>query len=451
MSWFWNNLLLWGSILWLPVLMHYMLCTEAKFIKNILMGVTLPPQAKKDEEVTAALQQFRQQSRRTCLWLTVAALPGLFIRSFGIGMMVWSIWLVAAIVVPNVPFVRCNLRLKALKKARGWQTAPSAAAELWVAAQPVRWLSPWHFVLPFVLSLLPLCNAAGRSLWFLYLMDAAFIPLAWVCYRYALRTKSDLVTDNIPLTAALTRIRRSQWSRCWLLCSWMMAALNLAVWLLLDKGGWMIAAVVGLSVLFTAAVLRVEFRTRRLQTELTAGLAELPAVDEDDHWPWGLIYYNPNDKKLMVNSRVGVGTTFNMAKRSAQIIMAATALLLLLLPLMGLWFLQLERTPVTLTVTETAVVAAHTKTEYEIPLEQIEAVELITERPSIGRQWGTGMDTVQKGMYSSPWGSIRVCIDPRSGPWVLVTTKSSGKYLLGATGGVAWPYGAARIELPAAG
>ena len=106
---------------------------------------------------------------------------------------------------------------------------------------------------------------------------------------------------------------------------------------------------------------------------------------------------------------------------------------------------------VTLTVTETAVVAAHTKTEYEIPLEQIEAVELITERPSIGRQWGTGMDTVQKGMYSSPWGSIRVCIDPRSGPWVLVTTKSSGKYLLGATGGVAWPYGAARIELPAAG
>jgi hypothetical protein len=114
--------------------MHYMLCTESKFIKNILMGVTLPPQAKQDGEVTAAVQQFRQQSRRTCLWLTVSALPGLLIRSFGIGMMVWSIWLVAAIVVPNVPFVRCNLRLKELKKARGWQTAPSSAAELWVAA-----------------------------------------------------------------------------------------------------------------------------------------------------------------------------------------------------------------------------------------------------------------------------------------------------------------------------
>ena len=444
MSWLWNNLLLWGSILWLPALLHVMLCNEARFKKNLAVGVTLPYEARQDEEVTALLAAFRKESLIVCIALTAAGIPGLLVRSFAVGFILWGVWLIAAIVVPNIPFARCNQKLKALKKRRGWQGQKGPMAELTVAARPMKWLSPLHFILPFLLSLLPL--VFDRTVWWLYLLDAAMVLLFWACYRWAYRLKTDAVDENEALTEALTRVRRWQWNRCWLWCSWYAAAINLVIWLTADRPGWMMTALLILSAALTWTVLDAEFRARAAQQALTAECGTGLYLDEDDRWPWGLVYYNPDDSHLMVSNRVGMGTTFNMARHPAQIVMAATALLLMMIPLgMGVWFLQLERTPVTLTATDTEVISAHTRTEYEIPLEEIESVELITELPALGRQWGTGMEMVQKGLYSSPWGSIRVCIDPRSGPWVLVTTRTSGRYLLGSTGGVSWPYGSTVI------
>ena len=180
MSWFWNNLLLWGSIIWIPALQHVLLCNEAKFKKNIVVGVTLPFEARQDAEVQALLDAFRKESRRVCIGLSAAALPFLLLQRFAVSFMVWGIWMVVVIVVPNIPFARCNKKLKALKKARGWRGQP-AAADLRVAAQPMKWLSPWHFVLPFAASLLPLAFESGRLLWGLYLLDAAMVLLFWAC------------------------------------------------------------------------------------------------------------------------------------------------------------------------------------------------------------------------------------------------------------------------------
>ena len=42
MSWFWTNLIFWGSLIWLPWLEYAMLRNEAKPKKNIVVGVTLP-------------------------------------------------------------------------------------------------------------------------------------------------------------------------------------------------------------------------------------------------------------------------------------------------------------------------------------------------------------------------------------------------------------------------
>ena len=47
---------------------------------------------------------------------------------------------------------------------------------------------------------------------------------------------------------------------------------------------------------------------------------------------------------------------------------------------------------------------------------------------------GTAMDTVQKGQYTSAeLGSLTLCLDPRTGPWLLVTTREGTVYLLGSS------------------
>lgn len=49
----------------------------------------------------------------------------------------------------------------------------------------------------------------------------------------------------------------------------------------------------------------------------------------DEHWTWGVIYSNPRDERLLVENRLGMGFTFNMARPAAKLLVAA----LLALPL----------------------------------------------------------------------------------------------------------------------
>lgn len=155
-------------------------------------------------------------------------------------------------------------------------------------------------------------------------------------------------------------------------------------------------------------------------------------MDEDDCWIWGMFYYNPYDKRLIVNNRTGVNTTFNMAKRGAQIFMGAMALILLAMPLVGMWLMHEEAIPVELTVTETAVVARHSGTEYEVPLADIESAELLTERPASTRVAGTALESVSKGRYKNDaWGRFTCCLDPRTEPWLLLRTTEGEIWLFG--------------------
>ena len=87
-----DNLLLWGCIIWLPWLMYAMLRNEARPKKNIIVGVTIPPDSQQDEEVLAIIKKYKAE----LLWLAVLsmvpAIPSVFIKSFGVSLTVWLIW-----------------------------------------------------------------------------------------------------------------------------------------------------------------------------------------------------------------------------------------------------------------------------------------------------------------------------------------------------------------------
>ena len=57
----------------------------------------------------------------------------------------------------------------------------------------------------------------------------------------------------------------------------------------------------------------------------------------------------------------------------------------------------------------------------------------MAQLPEIGRVAGTGMDTVQKGRYKTPWGSASVCLDPRTGPYLYLETANGKRYLFGSS------------------
>lgn len=212
-----------------------------------------------------------------------------------------------------------------------------------------------------------------------------------------------------------------------------MAGVNLAMWLSLSHPVWGLVVMLALTVLFLVLAVGLEFHLRHQQERLTAQSGQTYYVDEDEKWIWGMFYYDPNDTHLVVNNRIGMNTTVNLAKKSGRVIMGATAVLMLLMPLWGVWLMAEERAPVTLTLTDTALVAEHGWDHYEIPLADVDQVQLLQEEPEgLRRIAGTAMDNVYKGRYQSDeYDKITVCMDPQEGPWLLITMDDGTVYLVG--------------------
>lgn len=64
-----TNFILWGCVIWLPILMYVLLKNETKFKKNIAIGVTLPQEGRTDSQVVAALNRLKKQLLWVCIGL----------------------------------------------------------------------------------------------------------------------------------------------------------------------------------------------------------------------------------------------------------------------------------------------------------------------------------------------------------------------------------------------
>jgi hypothetical protein len=146
----------------------------------------------------------------------------------------------------------------------------------------------------------------------------------------------------------------------------------------------------------------------------------------------GMFYYNPNDSHTMVNRRTGMGTTLNMAKTPAKVLMGFTALVLLSIPATGLFIIHEGKTPVRLEHSGESITAIHTRTVYTIDFSDIHTAYLISVLPDGIRTNGTGMDSVFKGSFRLEGiGDCRLCLDPRTPPFIVAVTEDE-TYIIGS-------------------
>ena len=425
------RLILWLSVLWIAPLVVGVLVNDAKFKKNLAVGVTIPPEFQADPDIAAHLARFRRQEWTLCVILAAAAIPCIFVRDFGQNMTLWSVWLLLVCVLPYAPYARCNLALKRLKAERGWrrETAPCTETVDLSAIPSYRWLSAWLFALPFAVSLLPLLWSAEN--WIVLLTDAGCVVLFWLCYRFCYRKKSERVDENAELAKVLSQVRLHRWGRLWLVSAWMMAALNLMFSLAEPNSVFSLCAFGAVVLLHITYLLYTEFRLRALQAKLTAGAATGALVDEDDRWIFGQFYYNPDDRHLIVNARTGLNTTVNLARPAGRIFMGFAALCLLGMLAIGPWMSSLDTRPVTLTATETELISTYGGKETCIPRTEITEVTLLDDLPEhLTRSNGTSMEHVMYGRYvARGYGGIDLCLDPTEPPFLLVQTEER-TYLL---------------------
>ncbi len=404
--------------------------------KGLILSVTLPPEGQRDEEVQAYVGSFRKRLLWTMIWLTAALLPSLLLPKVSL-VITWAIvWMLAAMGAIFWIYGKGYEGLKAIKRRWGWKTGtPQPAMETASLKLPKPIKTRW-FVPPMILSVLPVISVLADELdpaWALLLTVNAFVCLGITAGSLAFhglifRQKPDVVDDNPDRTAALTRVRRYNWTKTWLLMAWITGLYSVAVWIGQGKGYFAI------TMLYTAAIVAValatEFAVRRAQHRLNGDTP--PVVDEDDYWIWGQFYYNPHDKKAFINERVGMGMSMNYATPVGKGMAVFTVVVLLaLLPLCG-WMISEEMTATELTVSSDSIVARHGSTVYEIPLDEVLEAELLDELPPSSRMWGTGMEQILKGQFSvEGYGTAKFCLNPQQPPFLTIKTADETYFFSG--------------------
>ena len=422
------------AVCFIPILpiMYFVIRNYAKPKKLIILGVTLPQSVHEDDSVQAIVKKFKKQLNISLLILLASSFAPFFMTSMGAAMTWYMVWFMFMLVLPFAVFVIQRGKLMNLKRENNWhsEAGTHTFAEVKAAGVPILRISNFWFLIPVVLSFLPVIymylNPGEWVYLTVYISFAVTTLLFWPLYHLIFGQRSEVVNENLTLTMALTRVRRYNWGKFWIIATWSTAILNLLMWLFESYPMAILYLTMGYTLIILIISLRTEFATRRAQQKLTATDVGDYYLDEDDLWIGGFLYCNPNDDHFFVNYRVGMGMTVNMAKTAGKVLMGFAALCIIGMPFIGVWIWIEEAAPIRLVLSDTQLTVRHTSDVYVINLRDIESIELVEKREDLpkinARINGISSTNLDKGKYSVfGYGSTNLCMHPRNPPFLIIT------------------------------
>ena len=425
------GIIFWSS-LWVVLLCLYFTAVNgASWKKNMVLGVTLPYEAREDPGVVRILGTYRKQLRWICGLLGLISVGGAFLRDLAVSMICWCVVFLVILAAPNALMIWVNGRLKRYKVQMNWRGSGAKALRVDISAWMVYEKPRSVLYLPPALICLGMA-LIQRDLWYLHGLMLLTAAGCFLSAGFLYRKKSEMVDGNQELTRQLSLLRYQMWNQMWLLAAYGTASISLAMWLVKYNaavGAWIL---VFLSVLHVGITLMMEFRTRRLQEKLTEQSGQEWYVDDDDHWLGGMFYYNPQDSHVLINNRVGTGSTWNLATTPGKLLYAFVGVALLGTVVLVLSIALMDKSPIALTLHGETLRCENANTVYEVPVEEIEEITLETELPeNLYRTNGLGGQHLLKGKFNAQgMPDLRILADPTNPPYLLIRTVSGQFYLL---------------------
>lgn len=432
----------------LPI-MYFMLENEIKPKKNIVLGVTLPYSEIYDPKVKMILASFKRELKSQCLVMALIPVLTFFVKWFSIYFTIMIIWVLLVIMVPYIPYIKYHRKLKIIKNETNsiggtlekktepdneYEAPEKALEEVTTLIKSEKPLNQFLFIPPVIFSFFPLIYETFASIdqpeygWILFGCGTfTIVTLLGVLFqRIIYKQKAEIVDEDKNINVMITRIRRYYWSKFWLMMTWLSGIFSIVFWMFITGK---ISNILGLvlMLIYSAAIIYVamqaEFATRHMQQKLSAESTHPLYLDEDDYWIYGLFYYNPQDKKKMVNNRVGIGTTMNLAHKTGKIITVISLACILALPVTCFFVIKEEFTPLTAEFLNNRIVVTHTTQELVLPTKDIESAEIIDDLPSTSKIVGTNMENLLKGTFNvSGYGRCRLYLNPKHPPFLVMTT-----------------------------
>lgn len=435
------NIIFFATMYPILFLIWFVFSRQLQYENGLLFGVNMKKEWLKDASIANIQQSVKKEMRHSALFLALVPFTSLLTSHISFQITIWVFWLLAAIVLLTLPVMRANHRLKTwkLQTNRYDQAQMEHYVEL-KQAGTVRKVRFFPFFLPNAIAIASSLILFSQSVVFgmSCLVGASCGLIYWIVAVWIDRQPVSVISTDSDVNINYTRAKKNLWKNFWLIFCWLntililfleiltVFATHMQIWIII---GMIIYGLI-LSLLCIPCTLKLKSvdRTYAEKRNLTSD------TDDDRHWIGGIFYYNPNDSHTMVEQRIGIGTTVNIATPLGKGLMLFSAFALLCIPFICVWIIVDEFTPIDLIIQNQTLCAEHLKTDYEIPVMEIEDLTLLTasDLPDWSKAYGTAMDTLEKGIFTIPGGEdCTVFLNPQNHYFLHFKVNGKSYYLGG--------------------
>jgi len=427
----------------LPIL-YFVMRMNSKPKKNVLIGVTLPTEFLEDEEVSQICRLFKKDLKRKTIIYSLIPILFFFVGYMSIALTMWMVWMIAVIFVISWSYIKYNKKLNLLKAEKQWRikNVNKTIVDIKTVAENISTVNKPLFVLAIIISVIPimyeLLQATGTKTYIPNLIITISIGsitlISFIIGILMDRQKLEVISLNSNINANFNRAKKRIWSKCWIYMAWINTVYTIAIWACIENIFSNVMLFMLLSMVYTILIIficiRASLNIRKIQQKIVGEDLEQVLCDDDSNWIYGILYYNPNDKHTMVDKRVGIGTTVNMATGAGKWFIGLAIGSILIIPVMCIWLMFEEFTPISLKFSNNQIVAEHLKVEYTINIDDIKEIKIITQLPNGKKIMGTAMEKLDKGSFTiDGYGDSDLCLNPQNNVFIVVTT-ADNTYLL---------------------
>lgn len=424
-------------------LMYFLLKNEATPKRNLYFGITLDKEQAGTPKVVEITKTYHKQMRLLFWIMMLAPIPMFFIPWSSVFMSAWLLWILASVVCFFVPFGIANKKIRTLKIEKGWKQPESAPvlAEIKNAGK-IRRVKWYHFLPPAVASLtigaLVIVSNRGERMEAVSILVGCFALITlffWAVAVWMDKQKTAIVSTNSEVNINYARAKKNLWKNFWVACAWVNTAYMGSLFFAVDvdvKLTKVFVAATVIDTLLTVILLVWMIKKKQRLDETYREYMDIVLPDDDDNWIWGMCYYNPKDKHSMVEKRVGIGTTINMASFAGKALAVFCGVWILAIPVIDVWMVLTEFTPIQLEITNDRLVASQLDEDYSIPVIVMEDVTLLSELPKWSKVSGTGMEELQKGTFRiAEVGRCEVFLNPKNSLFIRFEAAGTTYYMSG--------------------
>lgn len=437
----------------IPVLifLYFSLYPRKWINKPRVFGVNNRPEFKTEkssEFIDIVVYTHRKQANVIGLTLLIIAIILLFLPGFTIKMIAWSIYIYVSLFAILVPYALGNSEMKKYKKCLGIVNSKVLYADLKNAGN-IHSLNVPVLIITNIFSIALVTVTA--------LIDANIIPVelgiyngTFICTAFISsilitnliampfafmvdNSRNNVISENSDINANYNRARKKIFADFIISLSWCINVVGVLSLLVFIFGHSEIHMVLILGfflllLLFSFSMYAVKKLAldKKYMTQ-DANLIE----DDDDSWVLGIFYYNPKDKRLTIEKRVGMGWTVNIAHPVGKHITMLGILSVVGSLVLLIWIGMMATTPIKVINGNDYVICHQLWDEYRIDKNEIVSTEYgnLNELQAV-RVAGTGMENVAKGTFSvSGVGKCKFFLNPMVGKYIKIVTEDRIYYI----------------------